>query len=335
MFDDGQHGDGVADDNVWAGVIPPQMRGIKVSWYMLAWTTAENGKFYPWEAEEDPKDFSVDPAIEANGIVINEFLAKNDNGIQDEAGQNEDWAEILNTTASAVDLSGWYLSDDASDLMKWAFPAGTQLGTDETLLVWLDNDPTDGPLHATFKLDSGGEDLLLTDSDGVTLRDRMDFGNQLADISTGRFLDGWEPWVTFFSPTPDQSNEISCGYRAYGPENPELHSLVVTGVGTPTAPGGSVDLNISGFSSGDTATLYASFAPAYREDLLEIGVILIHHTRLAGTFPLTADITGATSFSVPLQNANLVGLSIWAQVYAPTASQGPALSNAIEIVICP
>ena len=335
MFDDGQHGDGAAGDKVWAGVIPPQIRGAKISWYMLSWTTAENGKFHPWEAEEDPKYFSIDPAMEPNGIVINEFLAKNDNGIEDEAGQTEDWAEILNTTQNAVDLSGWYLSDDSSDLMKWVFPAGTQLGADETLLVWLDNDPADGPLHATFKLDANGEDLLLTDADGITLRDRMDFGDQRADVSTGRFLDGQEPWVTYLSPTPNQSNEISCGYRAYGPVDPELHRLVLTGVGTPTTPGGSVELSITGFAAGDAATLYASFAPAYREDLLTIGVVLIHPTRLVGTFPLTADITGTATLSVPLQNPNIVGLSVWAQVYAPTASLGPALSNAVEIVICP
>ena len=34
-----------------------------------------------------------------------------------------DWVELYNTTNQPIDLAGWYLSDDATDLKKYQFPA--------------------------------------------------------------------------------------------------------------------------------------------------------------------------------------------------------------------
>ncbi len=57
----------------------------------------------------------------ALGVVVNEVRANNN-------GQNPgDAIELWNTTSAPVNLSGWYLSDTADNLLQYALPAGTQI----------------------------------------------------------------------------------------------------------------------------------------------------------------------------------------------------------------
>jgi len=69
-------------------------------------------------------------------IVINEFLASNGRTNFDDEGDNEDWAEIHNISAEAVNLLDWALTDDAADPRKWVFPDIT-IPAGGYLLVWL------------------------------------------------------------------------------------------------------------------------------------------------------------------------------------------------------
>lgn len=57
--------------------------------------------------------------------VITEFLASNSTGLADADGDFPDWIEIHNPDAAPVNLDGYFLTDNASRLMKWRFPAVT------------------------------------------------------------------------------------------------------------------------------------------------------------------------------------------------------------------
>ena len=142
-------------------------------------------------------------------LVINEVVSNNDTIIADEAGQFEDFIEILNTGDSPVDLSGMYLTDDPGAPKSWQFPAGTTLAAGGYLLVWADNDPLDGPLHATFGLSSGGESVALfhSDANGVVLIDALTFPALPADQSFGRFPDGEGEGQIFCAVTPAAPND--------------------------------------------------------------------------------------------------------------------------------
>src|SRR5215213_2794896 len=48
----------------------------------------------------------------AGDPVINEFLAINNNGLSGPFGQS-DWIELYNPTGDAINLDGYYLTDDA------------------------------------------------------------------------------------------------------------------------------------------------------------------------------------------------------------------------------
>ncbi len=141
-------------------------------------------------------------------LFINEFIALNNTGIQDEADQFEDWVEIYNPGPASVEMGGLYLTDDPELTTQWSFP-DTLLEAGEFLLVWCDNDPEDGDLHATFKLSGDGEYIGLFGrmSAGNEEIDSRQFSVQSADISEGRETDGDATWISFETPTPGASND--------------------------------------------------------------------------------------------------------------------------------
>ncbi|NOX88902.1 MAG: hypothetical protein GXO77_07740 [Calditrichaeota bacterium] len=141
-----------------------------------------------------------------SGLVINEFLAKNDMTNADPAGEYDDWVELYNKGTKSVSLAGLYLTDDSEAPDKWQFPDTVRsLAPGEYRLIWCDNDAGQEGLHASFKLAAGGEFIGLVAPDGGTFLDSLSFGEQTADLSFGRFPDGEDNWI-IMKPTPGSSN---------------------------------------------------------------------------------------------------------------------------------
>ncbi|MBW7992486.1 MAG: hypothetical protein FVQ84_21065 [Planctomycetes bacterium] len=143
-------------------------------------------------------------------LVINEFMASNDSSARDPQGQYDDWIEIHNYGADAINIGGFCLTDNLAVPAKWRIPFGnpavTTVPSEGYLLIWADNDITDRGLHANFKLDAGGDDIALFDSDGSTLIDSVVFDKQTADISFGRYPDAGDNWQLFDYPSPGVQN---------------------------------------------------------------------------------------------------------------------------------
>ena len=102
--------------------------------------------------------------------LISEIMASNDGGTLDEDGDASDWVEIFNPDATPADLAGWRLTDNASNLSKWTFPAGASLGPGQFMVVWASGknriaDPA--KLHTSFSLSANGEYLALVAPDGA------------------------------------------------------------------------------------------------------------------------------------------------------------------------
>ncbi|MHC4676214.1 MAG: LamG-like jellyroll fold domain-containing protein, partial [Planctomycetota bacterium] len=151
-----------------------------------------------------------------NPLVINEFMASNSDGsdINDLHGEHDDWIEIYNTGSIAVDIGGMYITDNLSRPTKWRIPDDSPVDTTISpyghLLIWADKNTDQGPLHAKFKLNGGGEEIGLFDTDGNTLVDSIVFDDQVADISYGRYPDSGDTWRFMGFPTPRAQN--NAGY---------------------------------------------------------------------------------------------------------------------------
>ncbi len=190
---------GLAEDAQYSWV-DETISSEQIYYYQLAWVDRHGSEtLLPWIEQVSTQ--------EPVHLFINEFLASNQNGIEDETGTREDWVEIFNQGPGSVNLSGYFLTDDTNAPTRWEFPE-TLLDAGDFLLVWCDSDPEDGPLHTNFKLSAAGETLALMSplTAGNQIIDERVFGNQVADISEGRQTDGHDNWISFETPTPGASN---------------------------------------------------------------------------------------------------------------------------------
>jgi hypothetical protein len=214
MFDDGAHGDMAANDNIFGATIPGQIAGTWVRYYIeaAAADTKKTVAFSPVGAEHDVFIYNVAPVVSSNlDIVINEVMAINQTTVVDENGEHEDWIELYNKSTQTVDVSGYYITDNPDNLNKWKIPAGTMLAANDYLILWADEDSSQGPLHCNFKLAATGETLKLLDNN-LALLDEITFGLQLADKAYARFPNGTGPFVVK-SHTFNTNNDVPLGVR--------------------------------------------------------------------------------------------------------------------------
>ena len=270
-------------------------------------------------------------------LRINEFVAQNQTGIVDEANQHEDWVELYNDSAAALLVGGMWLSDDPT-LAKWQLPAGTAVPAFGTLLVWCDEDPLDGPLHASFKLAAIGESVLLFDSNGTTVLDRIDYGPQTVDVATGRVLDAGSVFVVLPAPTPLQSNRLSaCGSRAFAALHQNAHGGELT-LGSPPQIGTAPSLDVLAASGTGVAAFLFAFQPAHI-DLAPFGfageVLLLDSASATLAAIVTVGATGQASNSLNIPNdPSLVSLRLFSQTLLLAGSVVDT-SNGLTFVVCP
>jgi hypothetical protein len=150
------------------------------------------------------------PSIILTGqnIRINELMAINNNVITDNYGNYSDWIEIKNTGTTVVDLGGMYITDNLFFPFTWQLPLGndsTKIQPGSFLILWADGNTNQGVLHVGFQLSGGGEQVGLFNSSGNII-DTVSFGQQVPNISFGRFPDGASNWVYFAQSTPGTTN---------------------------------------------------------------------------------------------------------------------------------
>lgn len=202
MYDDGNHNDNEAGDNIYGNVLPAVEFGTSVRYRIFAAGTNGSSSEMPC----DPVLIELYPS-EYPLLYINEFMASNDTTIADENGEYDDWIEVYNGDDNAVWLGDKFLSDNLGNPGKWQMPDYT-MQPGEFVLIWADNDPEQGPFHTNFKLKKSGEQIGIFDSEstGYAVLDSITFGEQQTDISMGRETDGGSNWVFFSEPTPGKSN---------------------------------------------------------------------------------------------------------------------------------
>lgn len=220
MYDDGAHDDAAAGDGIYGGTIPIYPAGSWVRHYFEA--VAADGfntvAYLPAGAEHDVFVFQVNlPAASDTSVVINEIMASNISTASDSAGQFEDWIELYNSGNQPVDLSGYYMTDDRFNLRKWSIPAGTTILPNEYLIIWADEDGSQGDYHCNFKLSASGERVLLMNAQ-MQLVDEVEFGQQVSDMGLARVPNGSGPFV-IQSPTFNANNSPSTSVSELNPDS--------------------------------------------------------------------------------------------------------------------
>jgi hypothetical protein len=136
-------------------------------------------------------------------VYINEFMASNTSTIQDpDYKQSADWIELYNNGTSAINLNGYFLSDNLKTPNKWAISKVT-IPAKGYVIFWADS--KDSANHTNFNLSASGEKIGLYQPD-LAVIDTLSYGLQDPNISFGRKSDGSSEWALFTQPTPRASN---------------------------------------------------------------------------------------------------------------------------------
>lgn len=158
-------------------------------------------------------------ATNGGGLLISEVMAAKDETFL-EGETYYDWIELYNATAETVDLSGWGLSDNTKNPLKWTFPNGTAIAPGEYKLVMASGLDVKDPaaakkkyLHTSFKLDAvAGEVISLSRPDG-TIVDKLNAGALRGGITCGKDTNG----RMFYYDTPTPGRPNGQGKTAYAP----------------------------------------------------------------------------------------------------------------------
>jgi hypothetical protein len=148
-------------------------------------------------------------------VVINEVLAYSH-------AEAVDWIELHNTTGTAIDIGGWFLSDSSSDLAKYRIAQGTVIAPDGYIVFYEDqhfNNPSASGAYQSFALSENGERLYLSSVEGGLLtgyRNVEDFGGSETGVSFGRY---YKPSTGNYNFVPMSENTpgLANAYPKVGP----------------------------------------------------------------------------------------------------------------------
>ena len=139
--------------------------------------------------------------------LISEAMNQNRTILSDAAGLYWDWVEIYNPNDKPFSLDSFSLTDDEKKPSKWVFPEGTVLAPKEYRVVFCSGkkEGQKGETHASFRLSSQGEPVILCDPDGKVVS-RLDLPSLPQDISCAPNMESSGKLVFYMHPTPGQPN---------------------------------------------------------------------------------------------------------------------------------
>ncbi len=146
-------------------------------------------------------------------VKINEYSGANISGPVDNWGNRQDWIELYNPGSTTINISGFYLSDDAGNISKWQFPVNATISAQGFMKVFASGTntvATNGAgikeYHTNFKLtQTKPEKIIIANTLGMVVDSLTIHPNQ-KNHSRGRTPDGSPTWKVYTTPTLGASN---------------------------------------------------------------------------------------------------------------------------------
>lgn len=206
----------VSHEQQYAVQIEGQPDDTLVEYYIEAVGNNGESVLYPSTAPGETRKYLV--GYDGVPVRINELMADNGSTLEDpdELDEYPDWFELINIGDEAINLTGYYLTDDVSNPTRFVISGALTLQPGAIVLFYADDDPSQGSRHTNFRLENSGETLALFEPQGAAPVDLIEFGRQGGDQAYGRFPDGAETWGDPLCSTPGEPN-ILCNQKVYLP----------------------------------------------------------------------------------------------------------------------
>lgn len=217
-------------------------------------------------------------------LMINEVCASNYTDYTDNYGEYEDWIEIYNAGGAAVDLNGYYFSDDSTDPLKYQVTASVSVPAGGYRVIFASNrnQIAGNNIHTSFKINQQQQEYaVLSDPSGTTIDLMWLDSPTQANHSRGRVTDGASTYGVFTNPTPGAANSNS--YNAYAAA--PLFDI-------PSGEqGGAINVNVTSSEAGvtvryDTNGTFPSGTSTVASGAINVAVTTVVHARAYSTDPL-------------------------------------------------
>ena len=226
-------------------------------------------------------------------LKINEWMAN--------PAKGEDWIELFNADAQAVNLGGLMLTDDLEKNTKSPITPLSFIAGEGFAVFTADGNPGKGADHVAFQLSSEGSAIGLYSAKGELI-DSVMFGPQAADVSAGRIPDGAEVVYAFpMLSTPGKSNAVDANADGL-PDAWELANAL-TPANRDTA---ALDTDADGFTNLQEFQIGTDPHDAHSNLQVEITLSAESHAR-----PVTLRFAAAAGHSYTVQCRDAFPDSVW------------------------
>ena len=216
-------------------------------------------------------------------VVIEEIMADNATGLEDEDLDHPDWIDLYNGTASPVSLAGWRLEYVPSPMPGATAPAavtyqlpGVTLPAYGHQIIFASgkNRFTNVRPHASFRLLKEGGTITLVRPDGTTVEHSLTYGPQQEDVSFGGVGTSQAPgFLETATPGSDNDGRHAAGrrvsppafFRADSSPPTEQPSAVITaalslGLRLPAdaPPGSEIRYTLNSFEPDENSPVYSA-----------------------------------------------------------------------------
>jgi hypothetical protein len=145
-------------------------------------------------------------------LWLSEVQPDNQSTLADNTGDQDPWLEIYNGGASPLEIGGFFLANNFSNLTQWAFPPDVVITPGEYLLVWADGEPGEtagADLHTSFRLNRTNGAVVLSRlvNGSPQILDYLNYRDVGTNRSYGTYPTGQSSFRQVFAfPTPRGTN---------------------------------------------------------------------------------------------------------------------------------
>ncbi|MBI3416104.1 MAG: lamin tail domain-containing protein [Verrucomicrobia bacterium] len=183
---------------------------VQIAWRANHGITDRTGSAHPFAGGN--WSYQLDANSPSPDVFISEFMADNKRTLHDEDGDSSDWIELFNAGTTPASLDGWFLTDDAANLIKWRVPE-IELTANSYFVIFAsakNRTNVTSRLHTNFKLPPKGGYLALVSPAGKVISDfAPGYPAQSLDVSYGRVPGAPQILGFFTQPTPGAPNTAS------------------------------------------------------------------------------------------------------------------------------